>query len=81
MDLLNEELNQVDVEVSTKIPLTNGEKTRLRETLEKRLGKKVNLTFLIDKGIIGGIRLRHGDNILDGTVNSQLNEMFERMVA
>ncbi len=45
---------------------------KIRETLEKLTGKKVELTTSIDASIIGGIVAQVGDLVLDGSIRTQL---------
>ncbi len=45
---------------------------KIRETLEKLTGKKVELTTTIDSSIIGGIVAQVGDLVLDGSIRTQL---------
>jgi F-type H+-transporting ATPase subunit delta len=81
MNMLNSRLKEADVEVSSGIALSVREKEALRQKLEARLKRKVNLTYKIDRQIIGGLRLRYDSTVLDATVNEQLSEMLARMVA
>ncbi len=43
--------------------------------LEKRLGKKVNMNVTVDKSLIGGVLVRAGDKVIDGSIKGQLQHM------
>jgi len=45
---------------------------KVRATLEKLTGKKVELTTSVDPSIIGGIIAKVGDLELDGSIRTQL---------
>ena len=81
MDMLNTRLGEADVEVFSKVALSAAEKARLKENLEERLKKKANMVFRTDKSIIGGLIVKYGGTVLDGTVNAQLTDMLAMMTA
>jgi len=76
-ELLDEELNIARGEVITAYPLSEEEKKELEEVLKNYLKKEVILESKVDEGIIGGIKIRIGDLIFDGTLKTQLNKMKE----
>jgi len=76
-ELLDEELNIARGEVITAYPLSEEEKKELEEALKNYLKKEVILESKVDEGIIGGIKIRIGDLIFDGTLKTQLNKMKE----
>ena len=47
----------------------------IEELLSKKLNKKVILNALADESIIGGIKLRIGDRLFDGTIRARLNKL------
>jgi len=50
-------------------------------TLEKRFGRKLNATVVIDESLIGGIRVVVGDEVLDTSVKSRLQQMKVALTA
>ncbi len=79
VELLNSRNNVIDGIVSSKVPLSAEQKSKLMNKLEKKLAKKVNLSFRTDSKIIGGLRIRYGTKVIDGTVSRMLNGMLERL--
>ena len=79
IDMLNEQIGEADVEVSSSVALLPREKTMLKEKLERRLGKKANLFFRIDKKLIGGLSVHYGDKVIDGSINGMLADMLRKM--
>lgn len=48
-------------------------------SLEKKTGKKVSLTSEVDPSLIGGMVIRVGDIIYDGSIKTQLNKLRDNI--
>lgn len=59
-------------EVTTAIPLDDGDKRRLGERLSDLTGKEIVLETEVDPGLIGGLVVRVGGKLLDGSTRSRL---------
>jgi F-type H+-transporting ATPase subunit delta len=59
-------------EVTTAIPLDDEDKRRLSEHLSATVGKKVALKPKVDPSVIGGIVVRAGGKLLDGSTRTKL---------
>jgi len=70
-----EDAGYVDVEVVVAYAFSKEEKPKFASTLEKTLGKKVNMNVTIDKSLIGGVLVRAGDRVIDGSIRGQLQHM------
>jgi F-type H+-transporting ATPase subunit delta len=68
------------VQVRSAVPLTEEEKERLSEVLARSLRKQVRLETNVDPSLIGGVMLRIGDRLLDGSVKGQLNLLRQRLI-
>ncbi len=68
-------------DVTTAIPLTADEETNVVASLSKLTGKQVKLRTHVDPEIIGGILARVGDQLIDGTVTTQLRQLRNRLAA
>ena len=53
----------------------------LGEVLQKRFGRKLNLTVKLDSSLIGGIRVVVGDEVLDTSVKARLEQMKVALTA
>ncbi len=74
-----EDEGYVDVEVSTAYALTKEEQKRFASSLEKKLNKKVHMNIEVDKSLIGGIRVRAGDKVIDGSIRGRLQQLTKRL--
>ncbi|AWZ49305.1 F0F1 ATP synthase subunit delta [Hathewaya limosa] len=72
--------NTLIAEVKTAVPLTEEEKNKLVEKLEKKYDKKVLLDDSIEKKLIGGVYVRVGDDVIDGTIKHKLEELKKRIL-
>jgi len=67
--------------VTSAIELTEEEKAQLRESLRKRFGAGLDLEFSVDPSLLGGVKVRVGDTIIDGSVAGRLATLRERLVS
>jgi F-type H+-transporting ATPase subunit delta len=74
-------LNVLPVEVTTAVPLTPEERTALAASLGRRTGKRIRLVEKIEPELMGGMVLRLGDTIIDGSVQGQLQRLRQRLLA
>ncbi|WP_369293819.1 F0F1 ATP synthase subunit delta [Klebsiella pneumoniae] len=49
--------------------------------MEKRFGRKLNLSVQQDQSLIGGIRVVVGDEVLDTSVKARLEQMKAALIA
>ncbi len=79
--LANTRRNILPVQVTAAVPLTDAEREALARSLSQRTGKSINLLVQIDPSLGGGIIVRMGDTILDGSVRTRLRLLHERLMA
>jgi F-type H+-transporting ATPase subunit delta len=69
--------------VRSAIELTEQEKSEVKALIESKLAKKVDLTFTIDKAMIGGIEAKVGSYIFEHSIKThmqKLNDFITRRV-
>lgn len=74
----NELEGMLDVEVAeviSALPLTEEEQDLVRQKLLDNLTNLIDVSFRVDPAILGGLIVRVGDHMLDGSVNRQLEEL------
>jgi F-type H+-transporting ATPase subunit delta len=70
--LANQDQNVTEAEVITALPLAEGELQAIAAKLGDMTGKKVKLATKIDQRIVGGVIVKIGDKLIDGSVTRQL---------
>jgi F-type H+-transporting ATPase subunit b len=65
--------------VTSALPLTEGEKESVKEDILSKIGDHATVTFRVDPSILGGLVVRVGDKVLDGSVAGRLEEMSQRL--
>jgi F-type H+-transporting ATPase subunit delta len=68
-------------DVTTAEPLTDDEREFVRQKLASMTGNTIELALHVDPEIIGGIIVRIGDQVIDGSVRNKLEKMRRRLVA
>lgn len=69
--------NTVSAKVMSVIPLDENQREELKVTLEKKYKKTIILEEEIDKTLIGGILLRVGNEVIDGSIRGRLEKLNE----
>lgn len=77
---INQNNNIVDVLAISAFDMNFDLKEALREKLEAKLNKKVELKTQLDPEIIGGVIVKYGDNVIDGSVRTKLELMKKQLV-
>jgi F-type H+-transporting ATPase subunit delta len=65
--------------VTSAVALTEAEKENLRVKLTNRYGPDLELQCEVDASLIGGVRLRVGDQVVDGSVAGKLAALREHL--
>ena len=65
--------------VRTARELTETETRRLTDALTSQYGRPVHLNLLVDPTVLGGIKVEIGDDVIDGTVSSRLDDARRRI--
>jgi len=64
-----------DIEIHSARELNN----EMVEKIKKYFGKEVNAVLKIDKEMIGGIKVKYEDLILDGSIKTQLKQLKNQL--
>jgi F-type H+-transporting ATPase subunit delta len=67
--------------VSSAVPLTEAEQEALRAKLIDRYGPDLEFQFNVDASLIGGVYLRVGDQVIDGSVAGKLAALRDQLEA
>ncbi|MEU3602027.1 F0F1 ATP synthase subunit delta [Streptomyces sp. NPDC006798] len=65
--------------VTSAVPLSDGQKERLGAGLARLYGREMHLNLEVDPTVIGGISVRVGDEVINGTIADRLDEAKRRL--
>ncbi len=66
------EVKGAAAEVTSALPLTDAEQATVKKDVLAKMGKQATVSFRVDPSILGGLVVRVGDKVLDGSVQAQL---------
>jgi len=76
----NEKRGISTIEVSSAVPLEEGQKKKLKEKLEILERRPVFLKYRIDPTLVGGIFLRKGNIVYDVSIKGSLESLKEKII-
>jgi F-type H+-transporting ATPase subunit delta len=72
---INERLGFADAEVTSARELGADERSALEQQISTVTGKKVRARYRRDESLLGGVRVKVGSTVYDGSVRSELERM------
>jgi F-type H+-transporting ATPase subunit delta len=70
-----------DAVVYSAFPIDDAALAQLTTALEKRFGRKLQVSVTLDPSLIGGVRVAVGDEVLDTSVKARLEQMKVALAA
>lgn len=77
--MVQERFGRIEINVYTRHPLAEDQKSSLAERLQKAVGREPVLYAYTDETMIGGMKMQVGDRLIDASVQTQLRAMKELM--
>lgn len=71
--------NITSVRIVSAVELTNDERSRILEKLEKDSNKTLIATYTTDPSILGGVIVEYDNKVVDGSLRHRLHELKEVM--
>ena len=65
----------VNVVVESAFELSATQQDKIVGSLKKRMGREIKLTCTVNKELLGGVVIRAGDKVIDGSARTRLSEM------
>lgn len=72
--------NWVQAEVTAPIPLGKEYEGGLRDSLKELTGREIDLTLTVDPSLLGGMRIRIGSTLYDGSIKGQLGLLRDKLI-
>jgi len=72
---------RIIAEIRSAVPLTEQQEERLAGALARIHGRSVELNIEVDPTVIGGIEVRVGDEVIDGTAASKLEQARRKLAS
>jgi F-type H+-transporting ATPase subunit delta len=66
---------------TTAVKMTNEEIKTIGQKLSDKYNKEIEVQNIIDPEVIGGVYLRLGDRVIDGTIRGKLKDMKKMLLA
>lgn len=67
--------------VTSAVPLSDPQKQRLGAALAKLYGRRMHLNLDVDPGVLGGIRVQVGDEVINGSIADRIEDVGRRMAS
>jgi len=78
--LLQEKLGRIEAEVTSAFELPKETVKKLVDAISGYSGKEVEVNVTIDPSIIGGIVTRIGSTVIDGSIQTHLNQLRQSII-
>jgi len=74
-----EQEKSLDVQVFSAFALNDAQQEQLKTVLSKRLAREIRLELIEDKSLIGGVLIKAGDTVIDGSIRGKLEKLAEAL--
>jgi F-type H+-transporting ATPase subunit delta len=79
--VLDERTGILPAEIASAGEMNEAERAALAAELEKLTGKRIRMTFAVDRSLIGGVVAKVGSTLYDGSVRGSLESLERRLSA
>jgi len=79
-ELSDEAQNIVDVTVRSAFDVSAEQADSIKKALAEKLGKTVTVKTEVDETLVGGVIIRAGDLVIDGSVKNRINQLANQLL-
>ncbi len=80
-EALDENRGRVHVTLTSATALSEGTRTAFVNALAKKLGREIIAAEKVDADLLGGVTVRIGDTVIDGSIRAKLNAIQDSLLA
>ena len=77
--IVADQRGQIVATVTTAAPMSDAQRERLVALLSARYGRPTSVSTVIDPAVVGGLRVQIGDDVIDASIASRLNDLRLRL--
>jgi F-type H+-transporting ATPase subunit delta len=82
LELANDEMGIAEAQVYSTRELTDAEREAISSVFAAKVGKKsLKIENIVDSNLLGGIRLRIGNRIYDGSLRGKLDRLERKLLS
>jgi F-type H+-transporting ATPase subunit delta len=78
--LLDKNTAIIKVQITSSSKLSDDEVHRISSKIESKIQKKIDVKIKIDSSMVGGIKIRIGNTLIDGSVYNRLQKMRDTLI-
>lgn len=80
-ELYDSHMKRMHVTVDCAVPIADQQASQLKELLGSRLDRTITMETRVDDDLLGGMKVRFGDTVIDGSIRTQLNKVREAVAS
>ena len=80
LDMVKEANGMLSATVTSAVSLSDEQLAQIKSNIEKNANKQIELTAIVDESIIGGLIIRVGDKVIDGSVAGQMQSLKSKLI-
>jgi F-type H+-transporting ATPase subunit delta len=77
--LKNQSEGAIDVVITSAFEMKPAQEKVIADALKKKFNREVNISNETDANLIGGIRIKAGDVVIDGSIKGQLSKLANEL--
>ncbi len=77
--LKNQSEGAIDVKIISAFEMKPAQEQLIANALKTKLGREINISNQTDENLIGGIRIKAGDMVIDGSIKGQLQKLANEL--
>jgi len=77
--LVKLDIERRSAHVESAVATSEALQSSVKANLAQRYGQGLNVTFAVNPALIGGMRVKVGSDVFDGSVRARLNDLAESM--